>query len=77
MPTKKSAKSSTAARSSRLKAPAKEKESKKKPASAKATADAKRAKKPVAAHDDWRYSAVLDASPRPKAKGLPRCAPRA
>src|SRR5215471_11364565 len=52
MPTKKSAKSTTAARSSRLKAPSKEKESKKKPASAKATADAKRAKKPVAAHDE-------------------------
>src|SRR5215467_10223710 len=54
MPTKKSAKSSTAARSTRLKAPSKdkEKESKKKPASAKAAADAKRAKKPVAAHEE-------------------------
>src|SRR5262245_53158573 len=52
MPTKKSAKSTTAARSSRLKAPSKEKESKKKPAAGKATADARRAKKPVAAHDE-------------------------
>src|SRR5262247_1700946 len=52
MPTKKSAKSTTAARSSRLKAPSKEKESKKKPAAGKAAADARRAKKPVAAHDE-------------------------
>ena len=52
MPTKKSAKSTTAARSSRLKAPAKEKESKKKPVAGKATAEARRAKKPVAAHDE-------------------------
>src|SRR5215471_8357468 len=54
MPTKKSAKSSTAARSTRLKAPSKdkEKESKKKPAAAKAAADARRSKKPVAAHDE-------------------------
>src|SRR5215468_9547230 len=54
MPTKKSAKSSTAARSTRLKAPSKdkEKESKKKPAAAKAAADARRAKKPVAAHEE-------------------------
>src|SRR5215470_6304521 len=54
MPTKKSAKSSTAARSTRLKAPSKdkEKESKKKPAAAKAAADARRSKKPVAAHEE-------------------------
>jgi len=54
MPTKKSAKSSTSARSTRLKAPSKdkEKESKKKPAAAKAAADSRRAKKPVAAHDE-------------------------
>src|SRR5215471_5992699 len=54
MPTKKSAKSSTSARSTRLKAPSKdkEKESKKKPAAAKAAADARRAKKPVAAHEE-------------------------
>ncbi|MGZ6078445.1 MAG: hypothetical protein ACXWK6_11615, partial [Myxococcaceae bacterium] len=54
MPTKKSAKSTTAARSSRLKAPSKEKEKepKKKPAAAKATAEGKRAKKAVAAHDE-------------------------
>src|SRR5215471_4180624 len=52
MPTKKSAKSTTAARSSRLKSSSKEKEAKKKPAAARATADAKRAKKPVAAHDE-------------------------
>src|SRR5262249_43023665 len=54
MPTKKSAKSSTAARSTRLKAPSKdkEKESKKKPAAARAAADARRSKKPVAAHDE-------------------------
>src|SRR5215468_9101646 len=54
MPTKKSAKSSTSARSTRLKGPSKdkEKESKKKPAAAKAAADARRAKKPVAAHEE-------------------------
>src|SRR5215472_18463599 len=54
MPTKKSAKSSTSARSTRLKAPSKdkEKESKKKPGAAKAAADARRAKKPVAAHEE-------------------------
>src|SRR5262244_985916 len=54
MPTKKSAKSSTSARSTRLKGPSKdkEKESKKKPAAAKAAADARRSKKPVAAHDE-------------------------
>ena len=54
MPTKKSAKSSTSARSTRLKAPSKdkEKEPKKKPAAAKAAADARKAKKPVAAHDE-------------------------
>ena len=54
MPTKKSTKSSTSARSTRLKAPSKEKdkESKKKPAAGKAAADARRAKKPVAAHDE-------------------------
>jgi RNA polymerase primary sigma factor len=53
MPTKKSAKSSTSARSSRLKSSSsKEKEAKKKPAAARAMADAKRAKKPVAAQDE-------------------------
>ncbi len=54
MPTKKSAKSSTAARSSRLKAHSKdkEKEPKKKPVAGKAAADARRAKKPVAANDE-------------------------
>ena len=53
MPTKKS-KSTTAARSSRLKAPSKEKEKepKKKPVAAKVAADGKRAKKPVASHDE-------------------------
>ena len=51
MPTKKSAKSSTSARSSRLKASSK-KEAKKKPAAGRTAADAKRAKKPAQAHEE-------------------------
>jgi RNA polymerase primary sigma factor len=53
MPTKKSTKHAPAAKSSRSKsAPAKDKEPKKKPAAARATADAKRAKKPAVAAEE-------------------------
>jgi RNA polymerase primary sigma factor len=53
MPTKKSTKHAPAAKSSRSKsAPAKDKEPKKKPAAARAIADAKRAKKPAVAAEE-------------------------